>query len=70
MACTNSSYAEIEGFPKEVEKDDFTAVVVHSDFERTASFQSSHKEVNQLYSNVTWGLRGVSPSRAMLPGLR
>ncbi|CAK9782435.1 putative alfa-L-rhamnosidase [Cutaneotrichosporon oleaginosum] len=51
-------YAEVTGFPRAVEKDDFTAVVVHSDFERTAHFESSHKELNQLYSNVVWGLRG------------
>ncbi|BEI86635.1 hypothetical protein CcaverHIS002_0609220 [Cutaneotrichosporon cavernicola] len=51
-------YAEISGFPREVETSDFTAVVVHSDFERTAHFESSHKELNQLYSNVVWGLRG------------
>lgn len=44
--------------PRTLEKSDFTAVVVHSDFERTAHFESSHKELNQLYSNVVWALRG------------
>jgi alpha-L-rhamnosidase len=51
-------YAQIEGFPRNVQLDDFTAVVVHNDMERTGEFDSSHKLINQLHSNVTWGMRG------------
>jgi alpha-L-rhamnosidase len=52
-------YAEIDGIPHgTINLEDFTAIVVHTDFERTGTFDSSHKLVNQLYSNVCWGMRG------------
>jgi alpha-L-rhamnosidase len=52
-------YAEIDGIPHDtINLEDFTAIVVHTDFERTGTFDSSHKLVNQLYSNVCWGMRG------------
>jgi alpha-L-rhamnosidase len=51
-------YAQIDGYPGKVHLDDFTAIVVHTDFERTGTFDSSHELVNKLYSNVCWGMRG------------
>lgn len=51
-------YAEIDGFPRSVELDDFVAIVVHTDFERTGTFDSSHRLLNQLHSNVVWSMRG------------
>lgn len=38
--------------------EDITAVVINSDMERTGTFHSSHGMINQLYSNIVWGLRG------------
>ncbi|TXT04811.1 hypothetical protein VHUM_04079 [Vanrija humicola] len=51
-------YAQVDGFPRDVQIDDFTAVVIFSDMERTGEFKCSHKGINQLHSNVVWGLRG------------
>ncbi|WP_150306398.1 family 78 glycoside hydrolase catalytic domain [Planctomonas psychrotolerans] len=51
-------YAEIDGWPGELDPADITAVVVHSDMERTGWFDSSHELVNRLHENVVWGLRG------------
>ena len=51
-------YAEIQGWPGEFDPASVTAIVVHSDMERTGWFESSHELVNQLHSNVVWGMRG------------
>ncbi|TWX66883.1 Bacterial alpha-L-rhamnosidase [Colwellia demingiae] len=32
--------------------------VLHTDFKRTGHFESSHKKLNKLYSNIIWGQRG------------
>jgi alpha-L-rhamnosidase len=51
-------YAEVVGWPGEVDPAAFTAVVVHSDFERTGTFACSHELIDQLHRNVVWGMRG------------
>ncbi len=51
-------YAEIDGWPGVFDPSDVTAVVIHSDMERTGWFDTSHAEVKQLHENVVWGLRG------------
>lgn len=51
-------YAEVEGWPGELDPADVTAVVIHSDMERTGWFDTSHGLVRQLHQNVVWGLRG------------
>ena len=51
-------YAEVEGFPGELSPEDLEAVVVHSELRRTGRFACSDDLVNQLHSNVVWGLRG------------
>ena len=51
-------YAEIDGWPGEFDPADVTAVVIHSDMERTGWFESSHPLVSQLHENIVWGLRG------------
>ena len=33
-------------------------LVQHSDFQQKGTFTSSHQKLNQLQSNITWGLRG------------
>ncbi|KRE81377.1 family 78 glycoside hydrolase catalytic domain [Arthrobacter sp. Soil764] len=51
-------YAEITGWPGELTEDVLEAVVVHSDLERTGTFECSNELVNQLHRNIVWGLRG------------
>ncbi|MBC7551858.1 MAG: family 78 glycoside hydrolase catalytic domain, partial [Cellulomonas sp.] len=51
-------YAEISGWPGEFDPSAVTAVVVHSDMERTGWFESSHPLVNRLHENVVWGMKG------------
>ncbi|MFB7894495.1 family 78 glycoside hydrolase catalytic domain [Microbacterium sp. NPDC056044] len=51
-------YAEIEGWPGEFDPSAVTAVVIHSDMQRTGWFEASHPLVNQLHENIVWGLRG------------
>ncbi|MEN9939169.1 MAG: alpha-L-rhamnosidase [Chloroflexota bacterium] len=51
-------YAEIEGWPGELQPDDLRAVVVHSDLARTGWFESSDPLINRLHENVIWSMRG------------
>ncbi|CAG1014544.1 Alpha-L-rhamnosidase [Anaerolineales bacterium] len=51
-------YAEVNDWPDDLNPQDITAVVLHSDLERTGWFESSDKLLNQLHENVIWGMRG------------
>lgn len=51
-------YAEISGWPGQVPDGAVTAVVVHSDLERTGWFRTSHPLLQRLHDNVVWSLRG------------
>ena len=51
-------YAEVSGWPGDFDPADVTAVVIHSDMERTGWFETSHPLVSRLHENVVWGLRG------------
>lgn len=50
-------YIKIES-DYEIKKEDFKAVVVHSDMKRTGHFECSDEMVNKLYRNIIWGQRG------------
>lgn len=50
-------YIRVEGVA-EIESNQFTACVMHSDMEQTGGFWSSNPKVNQLQSNISWGQRG------------
>ncbi|MFV9551392.1 family 78 glycoside hydrolase catalytic domain [Algibacter sp. PT7-4] len=54
------SYVELSGFDasKEPQKDWVTGIVQYSDFDDNGTFTSSHEKLNQLQSNIVWGLRG------------
>lgn len=54
-------YAEVTGWPN-ITKDDISAVVLHTDLERTGFFECSHPQINKLHENVVWGWRGNSLS--------
>lgn len=51
-------YVQLLGFPEELDLDDFTGVVLHSDMEETGHFACSEPLVNQLQHNIKWGLKG------------
>ena len=53
-------FVELTGFDttKTPTKDWVTGIVQYSDFEDNGSFSSSHSKLNQLQSNIVWGLRG------------
>jgi len=53
-------YVELSGLPKgAVPKPDWVqGLVLHTNLERIGTFESSHKKLNQLQSNITWGQRG------------
>jgi alpha-L-rhamnosidase len=51
-------YAEVSGWPGTLTGDSLEAVVVHSELERTGTFECSNELVNQLHRNIVWGLRG------------
>ncbi|WP_432571473.1 alpha-L-rhamnosidase [Kineococcus sp. SYSU DK005] len=51
-------YAQVEGWPGELRPQDLQAVVVHSDLDRTGTFECSDADLNQLHRNIVWGTRG------------
>ncbi|MBL8094316.1 MAG: glycoside hydrolase family 78 protein [Anaerolineales bacterium] len=51
-------YVEVQDWPGVLEAADLSAVVIHSDLERTGWFETSDAMLNQLHANVVWGMRG------------
>ncbi|WP_282135224.1 alpha-L-rhamnosidase [Seonamhaeicola maritimus] len=53
-------FVELSGFDtsKEPVKNWVTGIVQYSDFDDNGTFTSSHDKLNQLQSNIVWGLRG------------
>lgn len=51
-------YAQLDNWPGELDPSAVTAIVIHSDMERTGWFDSSHALVNRLHENVVWGMKG------------
>lgn len=49
-------YIAVEGL-EELEPEMFTACAMHSDMEKIGDFCCSNEKVNQLQSNISWGLR-------------
>lgn len=48
-------YIRLENWPDEMKKENFTAIVVHSDIRRTGYFECSDETVNKLFKNIIWG---------------
>lgn len=48
-------YVRVDHFPGEIKADNFTAVVIHTDLDKTGSFECSSELVNQLQHNILWG---------------
>ena len=55
-------YAEISGYPGDLDPADVAARVVHSDLPATGQFECSQAWLNQLFRNIDWGQRGNSIS--------
>ena len=53
-------YVELSGFDISTTPDKswVTGVVQHSDYDLNVEFSSSHEKLNQLQSNIVWGVRG------------
>ncbi|MGN6219199.1 MAG: family 78 glycoside hydrolase catalytic domain, partial [Microbacterium sp.] len=51
-------YAEVTGWPGDLDPTDVVAEVLHSDLRRTGWFTSSAPLVNRLHENAVWGMRG------------
>ncbi|HEV2832815.1 MAG TPA: family 78 glycoside hydrolase catalytic domain, partial [Hanamia sp.] len=51
-------YIKIEGYPGEINPDNFTAVALYSDMKPTGTFTSSNQLINQLQHNIQWGQKG------------
>jgi alpha-L-rhamnosidase len=51
-------YVKIEGWPDELNPDDFTGCVLYSDLEEIGSFETSNPLVNRLFLNALWGQKG------------
>ena len=51
-------YVEVNNWPGKLNLHDLTAVVLHSDMERTGWFESSDPLLNRLHENVVWSMRG------------
>jgi alpha-L-rhamnosidase len=51
-------YVELTGLPDAPADDAVTGIVVGSDIPRTGEFACSNPDINQLQSNIQWGMRG------------
>jgi alpha-L-rhamnosidase len=53
-------YVELSGYNKDYKPQKYwaTGIVQHSDFNMSGNFHSSNAKLNQLHSNIQWGLRG------------
>ncbi len=51
-------YVKVEGWPGELNPDDFTGCVLYSDLEEIGSFETSDPLVNRLFLNAQWGQKG------------
>jgi alpha-L-rhamnosidase len=51
-------YADVDGWPGALAAEDLTAVVCHSDMERTGWFECSDDRINKLHENIVWSMRG------------
>ncbi|MBE7052629.1 MAG: alfa-L-rhamnosidase [Ruminococcaceae bacterium] len=48
-------YIRLDEYPDDVNCDDFTAIVVHSNIKRTGFLHSGSELLNKFFSNVFWG---------------
>ena len=51
-------YVRVDSYPNDIDPENFTAIVLHSDIKRTGYIESSEFLLNQLFSNIVWGQKG------------
>jgi len=51
-------YVEVTGLPKAPINDTVTGIVIGTDIPRTGEFSCSNPDIDQLQSNIQWGMRG------------
>ncbi len=51
-------YVEVQGFPGKPTLNSLEGCVVHDDLDKAGQFACSDPLLNQIYSNVLWGVRG------------
>lgn len=51
-------YVRVDSYPTDINPENFTAVVVHSEMKRTGYIECSDPLLNQLFSNIIWGQKG------------
>ncbi|WP_231563005.1 family 78 glycoside hydrolase catalytic domain [Microbacterium mangrovi] len=51
-------YAEVTGWPGDLDPAAIVAEVLHSDMERTGWFTASDPKLDRLHQNIVWGMRG------------
>lgn len=51
-------YAGVSGWPGELQPEQISAVVLHSDMLRSGWFECSEPQLNRLHENIVWSMRG------------
>lgn len=51
-------FIKVEGYPGELNPENFEAVTLYSDMETTGTFTTSNTLINQLQHNIQWGQKG------------
>jgi alpha-L-rhamnosidase len=51
-------YIKIDGYPGELDANNFQGITLYSDMKPTGTFECSNSLVNQLQHNIQWGQRG------------
>jgi len=51
-------YVCVDEYPGELDPQDFTAIAIYSDMKNIGNFSCSDSLINQLHSNIQWGLKG------------
>ncbi|KAL4724475.1 hypothetical protein ACLX1H_009091 [Fusarium chlamydosporum] len=52
-------FCQVDGWPSDdFSLDNFEAVVCHTDMEYRGKFSCSNSQLNKLYENIVWGMRG------------
>lgn len=50
-------YVKVEGYPGEIKPENFTARALYSDMITAGTFSTSNTMINQLQSNILWGMK-------------
>ncbi len=51
-------YIRLDEYPGKADPNDFTAIAVYSDMERTGHIETGNTKLNKLYENTIWSQRG------------